>query len=185
MDKTPFQKLVFDRRSVRRFLDKPVPPDLVTACLEAARLAPSATNVQPWRFLVIDDPKVKDAFAQAAFSGIYSMTMFASKAPVLILLLSRPDFVAGRVGRQIQGVAFHLIDLGIAGEHLVLAAQEQGLGTCWIGWFNMRRARKFFKIPKAYRPVALLALGYAEPGPPREKKRKSLAEIAWHNSFRG
>jgi len=185
MDKTPFQRLVFERRSVRRFLDKPVPPEKVAACLEAARLAPSATNVQPWRFLVIDDPRVKDAFAQDVFSGIYSQTKFAGHAPVLVLLLSRPDIVAYRVGRHLQGVAFHLIDLGIAGEHFVLAAQEQGLGTCWIGWFNMRRARRFFKIPRAYKPVAVIALGYYERSEPREKKRKPLAEIAWHNSFRG
>ena len=185
MSKTPFEKLVHERRSVRRFLDKPVPTEVVTACLEAARLAPSATNVQPWRFLVIDDPKVKDDFAREVFSGIYSQTKFAGLAPVLVFLLARPTFVAGQIGRQVQGVAFHLIDLGIAGEHFVLAAQERGLGTCWIGWFNMRRARRFFKIPRAYKPAAIIALGYYERTEPREKKRKPLSEIAWHNSFPG
>src|SRR5512136_1430074 len=114
MKRTPFQSLVFERRSVRRYLDKPVPRETVTTCLEAARLAPSATNVQPWRFIVIDDPKVKDAFSAAVFSGIYSMTKFAAAAPVLILVLSHPDVVANRLGKQIQKIAFHLIDIGIS-----------------------------------------------------------------------
>jgi len=183
--KTPFQQLVQERRSVRHFLDTPVERDKVLACLEAARLAPSAQNVQPWRFLVIDDDKLKQAFGREAFSGIYGVTKFALKAPVLVLILAKPDIVTNRIGKQIQGVAFHLIDIGIAGEHLVLAAQEQGLGTCWIGWFSPRRTRKFFKIPRAYRPVAIIALGYCEKKEPRDKKRKPLSEVVWFNKFEG
>ncbi len=185
MGPTPLQKLIHDRRSVRRYLDAPVPREKITACLEAARLAPSAENVQPWRFIVIDDPKVKDEFSKAVFGGIYSPTRFAARAPVLILVLSKPDILANKLGKQVQGVAFHLIDIGIAGEHLVLAAQEQGLGTCWIGWFNPRRARRFFKIRRGYKPVCILAMGFHEKGEPRPKKRMDLAEIAWFNEFKG
>ncbi len=185
MEQTPLERLLFERRSVRRFLDTPVPREKIAACLEAARLAPSATNVQPWRFIVIDDPKLKEAFSKAAFSGIYSPTKFAARAPVLILVLSKPAIVANRLGKQIQGVAFHLIDIGIAGEHLVLAAQERGLGTCWIGWFNPRRVRKFFRIPRSFKPVVVIAMGYPEKTEPRPKTRKELREIAWFNTFQG
>jgi nitroreductase len=185
MDVSPVRRLMEERRSVRRFLDKPVPRDIILACLEAARLAPSAEHVQPWRFLVIDDPGLREGFAREAFSGIYFPTKFAAQAPVLILILSRPDIVANKLGRQIQGVAFHLIDIGIAGEHLVLAAQELGLGSCWIGWFSGRRTRRFFNLPRAYKPVAIIALGYYEKTEPREKKRKPLSEIAWFNTFEG
>jgi nitroreductase len=178
---TPFQELVRSRRSVRRFLDKPVEREKLLACLEAARLAPSAENVQPWRFLVIDDPEVKQRFADAAFSGIYSFSRFASKAPVLVVILARPDLLANRIGKQIQDVSFYLIDLGIAGEHFALQAEEFGLGTCWIGWFNSRRTRKLFRIPRAFKTVCLMAVGYPEEGTTREKKRKSLDEIAWFN----
>lgn len=178
---TPFQELVRKRRSVRRYLDRPVEREKILACLEAARLAPSAENVQPWRFLVIDDPVIKQRYAAAAFSGIYSFSRFAAKAPVLIVILSRPDLLANRIGRQIQHVAFSLIDIGISGEHLALQAEELGLGTCWIGWFNSRRTRKFFHIPRQYKIVCMMALGYPEAGPLREKKRKDLAEIAWFN----
>ena len=181
--KTQFQELVTGRRSVRRFIDRPVEREKVLACLEAARLAPSAENVQPWRFLVIDDPETKARFSREVFTGLYSMTKFAAHAPVLILICARPGLLAGTIGKQIRGVSFHLIDIGIAGEHIALQAQELGLGTCWIGWFNARRARKIFKIPRAYKLVCLMALGYPEPRPPREKIRKKLEELVWFNRF--
>lgn len=181
MPRTPFQELVGRRRSVRKYLDKALERDKILACLEAARLAPSAENVQPWRFLVVDDPVLKSRFASEVFSGIYSMSRFAARAPVLILVLARLDLVANRLGRGIQGIPFYLIDIGIAGEHLVLQAEELGLGACWIGWFNLRRARRFFKIPRRYKIVSLLALGYPESRPHGEKKRKALQDIAWFN----
>lgn len=181
MLRTPFQELVRNRRSIRRYLEKPVEREKVLACLEAARLAPSAQNVQPWRFLIIDDPEVKMKLAAEAFSGIYSYSRFAAKAPVLIVILARLDIIANRLGRQIQDVSFYLIDIGIAGEHIALQAEELGLGTCWIGWFNARKTRKLFKIPRKYKIVSLMTLGYYEKKPPREKKRKSLEEIAWFN----
>ena len=181
MSKTPFQELVSNRRSVRRYLDKPVEREKILACLEAARLAPSAENVQPWRFLIIDDPEVKTKLAAEAFSGIYSYSRFAAKAPVLIVILARLDIIAHRLGKKMQDVSFYLIDIGIAGEHIALQAEEFGLGTCWIGWFNGRRTRKVLKIPRKYKIVSLMALGYYEKKAPGEKKRKSLEEIAWFN----
>ncbi|MCK4556799.1 MAG: nitroreductase family protein, partial [Candidatus Aminicenantes bacterium] len=134
-----FRELVRSRRSIRRYLDKPVEREKILTCIEAARLAPSADNVQPWRFLIIDDPELKAQYAKKVFSGIYSISNFAKKAPVLILILARLDIIANRIGKQIQNIQFYLLDIGIAGEHVVLQAQELGLRTCWIGWFNIRR----------------------------------------------
>ena len=182
---TPFQKIIRQRRSIRRYLAAPVEKEKLLACLEAARIAPSAHNAQSWRFLVIDDPEIKARFAEKAFSGIYKMTQFAAQAPVLVLLMAELDVLANRLGRQVQGVEFYLLDLGIAGEHLVLQAEELGLSTCWIGWFNIRQTRKFFKIPRKFKIVALLALGYAASRPPREGVRKSIEEIVRINEFRG
>ncbi|MGB8952103.1 MAG: nitroreductase family protein [Candidatus Aminicenantales bacterium] len=179
--KTQFQQLVESRRSIRRFLSRPVEREKILACLEAARLAPSAENVQPWRFLVIDDPEIKERFSSQVFSGIYFPTKFAARAPVLILILARLDILANRLGRLIQKIPYYLIDIGIAGEHIVLQAEEFGLGTCWIGWFNIRKTRKFFKIPRKYKIVSLLALGESERKPSWEKKRKQIGEIAWFN----
>lgn len=180
---TRFLELVRRRRSVRRYLDRPVEREKILACLEAARLAPSAENVQPWRFLVIDDPALKERFAAAAFSGIYSFSRFAAKAAALVLIMARPDLLANRIVKHIQDVSFYLIDVGIAGEHFALQAEELGLGTCWIGWFNSRRTRKVFGIPRPFKLVSLIAVGYPEGRPAREKARKTLEEIAWFNRF--
>ena len=180
---TPLQKLFKNRRSIRRYLDKPVERGKILTCIEAARLAPSADNVQPWRFLIIDDHDLIKQFSNKVFSGIYFISRFAAKAPVLIIILARLDIIANRVGKQIQGIHYYLIDIGIAGEHIVLQAEELGLGTCWIGWFNIRKARKFFRIPRKYKVVSLLALGYYEKKPSKEKRRKMIEEIAWFNKI--
>jgi len=182
--KSFFQQLVQNRRSIRKYLDKPVEREKILTCIEAARLAPSADNVQPWRFLVIDDPKLKDRLTAEVFSGIYSISSFAGKAPVIIVVLARLDIIANRIGKQIQNIHYYLIDIGIAGEHLVLQAQELGLGTCWIGWFNIRRARKILKIPRRYKIVSMMTMGYYEKKPSRERKRKPLEDIAWFNKIK-
>jgi len=185
MSPTPFEQLVQSRRSIRRYLPQPVERDKILACLDAARRAPSAENSQPWRFVVIDDPEIRARFSAAAFGGVYALMRFAAAAPVLVLVLARPQILAHRLGRQVQGVPFAMIDIGIAGEHFVLQAEELGIGTCWIGWFNMRRARKFFRIPRAYKIVSLIAAGYHDKKPSRPQTRKAMDEIAWFNAFRG
>jgi len=176
-----FMDLIENRVSIRRFVRTPVEKEKILRCLEAARLAPSSENRQPWRFLVLDDPAVRDEFADRAFSGIYRVTRFAAEAPVLILLLARLHFITHRLGRWYQRVPYHLIDMGIAGEHIVLEAEELGLGSCWIGWFDMRKARKHLGIPRGLSIVGMLALGYYEKKPSRERRRKTLDEIVTFN----
>ena len=178
---TPFQRIVRGRRSIRRFLADPVEPEKLRACLEAARIAPSAHNVQPWRFVVVDDPGLKDRLAAEAFSGLFAGSKFAAKAPVLIVVLTKPDLLANRLGGRLQGVRYHLIDIGIAGEHAVLQAEELGLATCWMGWFNYRRARRVLAIPRKFKIVAILAVGYAEKRPTREPPRRTFEEIVSFN----
>lgn len=179
-----FLELVELRRSNRKYLDKPVEREKIIQCIEAARLAPSAENVQPWRFIILDDPNIIKNFSEYAFSGIYAPTRFAAKAPVIIVILGKLDLLANRIGKQIQGIHFYLLDIGIAGEHLVLQAQELDLGTCWIGWFNIRGVRKFLKIPRSYKIVSLISMGYPQPYQPKQKKRYQLEEIAWFNTFK-
>ncbi|MBE3124788.1 MAG: nitroreductase family protein [Acidobacteria bacterium] len=180
---TAFQKILRGRRSIRRYLPGPVDPDKVRACLEAARLAPSAHNAQPWRFVVVDDPELKDRLTSAAFSGIYSGSKFAALAPIIIVLLARLDRVANRIGARLQGVPFHFLDMGIAGEHIVLQAEELGLATCWMGWFNYRKVRKVLDIPRTYKVVAMMPLGYAEKRPNREPPRKTFEEVVTFNGI--
>ena len=178
-----FVQLVQSRRSVRRFLDKPVDRALILQCVEAARLAPSAENVQPWRFLILDDPQVRQKFCDENFTGLYRVSKWAEKAPVLVALLAEKDLLANRIGKQITGIHYYLIDMGIGGEHFVLQATELGLGTCWIGWFNPDKARRFLQLPGKYEIVSLLALGYPADRAVRPLKRKAQAEICRFNSL--
>lgn len=176
-------EIILKRRSIRKFLDRPVEREKIEACLEAARLAPSAENVQPWRFIVVDDAEVRQRLAEEAFSGIYKASRFGARAPVLIVILARPGIVANRLGKAIQGTQYYLLDIGIAGEHLVLAATEMGLGSCWVGWFSKRGVRKVFAIPRKYDVVAMIALGYPDPTHLAPKRKKGLSDIVRYNKF--
>jgi nitroreductase len=180
---TAFQKILRNRRSIRRFLPTLVEPEKLRACLEAARLAPSAHNSQPWRFVVVDDPELKDRLAAAAFSGIYSGSKFAAQAPLIIILLAKRGLVAHHLGGRLQNVPYHLVDMGIAGEHIVLQAEELGLATCWMGWFSYRRVRKVLKIPRKFKVVAMIPIGYAEKRPKREPPKKTFEEVVTFNGI--
>ena len=152
-------------------------------CVQSAQLAPSAENVQPWRFCIVDDPATKKKLADAAFAGIYRATRWAERAPVLVVIFAQPDILANRIGKQMTGINYYLIDIGIAGEHFVLQAEELGLGTCWIGWFHAKRAKKALGVPHSYRAVEMLALGYAAEDYKRTRKRKSINEIHFYNEY--
>jgi len=177
----PLMDIIRDRKSVRKYLLKPIEREKVTKCIEAARLAPSAENVQPWRFIIIDNPELKKRFCKYALSGIYRATKFIENAPVIVVILAKLDIIANRIGRQIQGTNYYLIDIGIAGEHLVLQAQELGIGTCWIGWFNAKKAKKVLNIPNKYRVVSLIAMGYPKEGSTKNKPNLPIEEIMFFN----
>jgi nitroreductase len=177
-----FQNLVHTRRSIRKFEQRSVEQEKIKLCIEAARVAPSAEHVQPWRFIVIDEPDKKEILTSRAFSGIYSPTKWANHAPVIIVILAKLDILANRIGKQIQGTNYYLIDIGIAGEHFVLQAHELGLGSCWIGWFSAKGVRKALTIPRNYKIVSLLALGYPASYPRKEKICKSFEQICFFNT---
>lgn len=175
-------KAVKERRSIRKYADKPVEREKLDACLEAARLAPSACNIQPYRFIVLEGA-ARDAFAEEAFSGIYSATKFAAKAPVLAVIVSSQGSLTGFIGNQIQGINFRLVDIGIAGEHFVLQAAELGLGTCWIGWFDKKKAKKSLPLKAGENPEIIISVGYPSESP-AQRKRKTLPEISeYRNSL--
>ncbi len=177
--------IIKKRYSVRKYLDKPVDRKMVTKCIEAARLAPSAENVQPWRYIVVDEKEILEQLKKTAFSGIYGFTRWANSAPVIIVVLAKPDFVANVIGAKIQKIRFHLLDMGISVEHLTLQATELGLGTCWIGWFNVKGVREVLEIPKSHEIISLMAMGHFKYSKTlNKKKRKSLNKILSFNKFR-
>ncbi len=172
-----FLSLVNQRQSTRRFLSTPIPRDQIDKCLEAARLAPSACNSQPWEFIVADKPDSVKALSKAAFSGLYSMNAFASEAPILIAVVTKFSSPTAQAGALFRRTHYNLIDIGIACEHLVLAAAELGIGSCWLGWFNEKAVKKYLGIPRFQRIDVLLSLGFPEQKEQRPKQRKPLAEI--------
>ena len=176
--------IIKQRRSVRDFLSRPVEREKIMLCLEAARLAPSACNSQPWKFISVDDEETKGRLCRAAFSGVYSMTSFAKKAPLIVAVVSEKAKFSERIGGFIRDTRFYLIDIGIATEHFVLQAEELGLGTCWIGWFDEGAVKKTLNVPRDKRIDVLIAVGYYDKERPvRPHKRDSLEEIAAFNSY--
>jgi nitroreductase len=172
-----FLDLVKRRRSTRAYAPTPVPRDIVDRCLEAARLAPSACNSQPWSFVVADRDPARARLANAAFSGVYGMNKFAMAAPVLIaVILERSTYIA-RLGGSLRDVRYSLIDIGVACEHLVLQATEEGVGTCWFGWFSEKGVRAALGLPRTARVPVLISMGYPALAEKREKNRQALDQI--------
>ena len=176
--------LIQKRKSVRDFLERPVEREKIMTCLEAARLAPSECNSQPWKFIVVDDKQLKNKLCRAAFSSIYSINSFCKKAPVIVVVISEKSKFLARIGGVFRGTKYYLIDIGIACEHFVLEAEDLGLGTCWIGWFNEQAVKSTLNIPQNKKIDILIALGYYDReklGP--EHIKEPIEKIASFNSY--
>jgi len=179
-----FLDLVRRRKSVRDFLDIPVEREKIGMCLEAARLAPSACNSQPWKFIVVDDRQLKNRLCNAAFGGIYSINSFCKTAPVIVVVVSEKSKFLARIGGMFRGTKYYLIDIGIAIEHFVLQAEDLDLGTCWIGWFNEGAIKPILNIPAHEKADILIALGYYDKEKLRsEHDREPMDKIASFNSY--
>lgn len=163
------------RRSVRSYLDKPVPEDALNRILEAGRLAPSANNLQPWHFVVVTDRAKRAELSHGRWAG------FLKDCPVVIV----------GCGDKEASPKWYPIDVAIALQQMVIAATAEGLGTCWIGSFDEDVVRRSLKVPESYRVVAMLAVGY--PKEPLErtarfkdvKRRKPMADIVSYETFGG
>jgi len=158
-----------NRRSIRRYKPDPVPENVLKEVLEAARLAPSWANRQCWRFIVVKDKEKRKKI---------TMRDWAAEAPVVIVGCADPNASGNKFGQP-----YYMLDMGIAIEHLMLAATEHGLGTCWIGGqFDEPTVKQVLNIPEGLRVVALTPLGYPDEKP-EAKPRKSLHEILSVDSF--
>lgn len=171
-----FDEILARRRSVRSYRDIPVEKDKIEQVLHAARCAPSACNNQPWRFAVVTDPALRRRLAAEALGGVAVPNPWAVQAPVMIVACSQVKLITHSLAERLQGTQFHLIDIGIALEHMALKAVELDLGTCYIGWFNARAVRRVLALPSSWKPECLLTLGYPVEWP-RPTPRKALDEI--------
>lgn len=150
--------------------------------LEAARLAPSACNQQPWRFAVVQDLDLRRRIVQDGFLPGIEMT-WALHAPVLIVIGMETSFLTHRLGVQVSVVDYPWIDIGIAGEHLVLAATELGLGTCWIGWIKPRVIGKIVGWPRSVKPAIVITVGIPDASekrlPPALRRKPLDGLVTW------
>jgi nitroreductase len=169
-----FLDLVKKRYSVRCYQDTPVDEALLLKILETASLAPSACNNQPWVFIVIRKEEGRRNLAK-----VYERPWFL-EAPVIVSLCCD----LSKSWKRKDGKNFGDIDVAIAMDHITIAAAEAGLGTCWIGNFDIAEARRVLEVPQHIEPVVFTPLGYPaiEPVP---KRRKSLDEIVCWEKFGG
>ncbi len=174
-----FMELINKRRSVRKYSRICIKREDINKCLEASRLAPSACNSQPWQFIIIDTPELKNRLSEAMLSGIYGLNAFIKNAPVLVAIVTEKAKFFTKICNFVRNTRLYLIDIGIACEHFVLCAAELGIGTCILGWFNEKAAKKTLGIPKEKKIELVISMGYPADGlEPRPKNRKELSEIS-------
>jgi len=179
-----FIELIRKRQSDRKYINQPVEQEKIMRCLEAARLAPSASNSQPWTFIVSDDPEVVNKLGKASRGPLGSFNTFTSDVPVIVTIVLEKPKKLTELGSKVKNKEWPLIDIGIAAEHFCLQATEEGLGTCMLGWYNEKKVKKILNVPKGKTVALLITLGYTPAGyKHRGKMRKSLDEIAKWNSY--
>jgi nitroreductase len=176
-----FLDLARRRQSDRGYSERQVEREKIERCLEAAMVAPSACNSQPWFFVVVDDPVLRTAVAGRLHDLV--MNRFALSAPVLVAVVAERPALLPRLGGLIKDKPYYLMDIGMAVENFCLQAADEGLGSCIIGWFDEPRLREILGIPKRKRVPLVIALGYPEDPTVRPKVRKSRDEAWAYNRY--
>ncbi len=177
-----FLDLARKRQSDRGYSDRPVSREQIERCLEAARLAPSACNSQPWFFVVVDDPTLLLQVAERLQDMV--MNRFATSAPVLVAVVAEPQGLVPQLAGRLKDKPYHLMDIGMAVENLCLQATDEGLGSCILGWFDEKGVKRLLGIPKSKRVPLVITLGYPQEPAPRVKVRKTQEDIRSYNGYR-
>ena len=196
------------RRSIRRFKPDPVPDELILQLLESARLAPSGSNTQPWRFIVVKDAETRQKLQSASYNqrhigqapviiaccaDIKAFGEFPERVEELIPAGALPEktrevFVPSlKKGGMSADIKWHLLiaatgNTDIAIEHMALQAVELGLGTCWVRWFDDNKVKEILEIPKNIEIIALLPIGYPAEEPP-QRPRFDLDKIVYYEKY--
>ena len=178
-----FNELVNQRRSCRTYLDQTVEREKIISCLEAARMAPSACNSQPWRFVVVDDPEKRLELIPTLQSELFRLNRFTEQVPVFVVVVEEAANLSAQFGGRFKDQEYALIDIGLAVENFCLAATDQGLGTCILGWFSEDKVRDLLVIPKQRRVRLVIALGYPAEMPDSGRSRKPAEKAYSFNRY--
>jgi nitroreductase len=171
-----FFEVLKTRRSIRAYKPDTVPENLLAKVLEATRVAPSGSNRQPWKFIVVRNPALRKDLSAACGNQA-----FLAEAPLAIVGCGR-NIKFDRGGYM--GDMSMLVDVSIAFTHLILAARAEGLGTCWIGAFDNRTVKQLLGVPREWDVVAVTPLGYPAGDEFREtEKRKKLDDIVSYDAY--
>ncbi len=178
-----FMNLALKRFSCRKYVkNKKIEKDLIIKCVEAARIAPSASNSQPWKYIIIDDDEIKDKVVNFLRIGSTKFNQFAKDSSAIIVVVEEPKNMELKLGQIILGRKFADFDIGCSVTHFCLQATELGLATCIMGIFDEKYIKKLLKIPFNRKIVIIISLGYSDEIQ-KEKKRKELAKICSFNTF--
>ena len=184
MDIKDFYEIVSKRQSTRAYdTSRMVDREIIARILEAARLSPSACNAQPWHFIVVDEPELKNKVADAASAKLLGMNHFTKQAPVHIIVVEEKVNISSGIGGIVKDKHFAFLDIGIAAAHICLAAEAEGLGSCILGWFAESKMKKLLNIPDNRRVVLDIVIGYPAQ-PLRTKKRKPAEEVITYNTYK-
>jgi len=131
----------------------------------------------------VDDDTIRNRIDEAVFSGFYTLNSFARQAPALIVQVSERIKISAWIGGKLKNMDFRRIDTGIACSHIVLQAQELGLGTCILGWFDEKKLKKILQIPRSGKVELVIAIGYQDKAPSREKMLKDRGKTLSLNKY--
>ena len=176
-DSPPFASVVKRRAMIRAYTNDPVPEELIERLLEYAIRAPSAGNLQPWEFIVIQDPEVRAQLAKAAFEQTSVAT-----APVIIATCADIQRMGKKYGTR--GSFYSLVDTSFASLLILLGVVEQGLGACFVGAYNPVEVAKILGLPEHVRPVGLITIGYPAEQPKKPSNKKiPLNKLVHRNTW--
>lgn len=168
-----FLEVITKRKSIRKYTADPIEKDKLQRIFDAARYAPSWKNMQCWRFMAIDDRETIEKVK--AHCDDWNKKIISDELPMVVLLFAVEADSGVRDGKD-----YYMLDAGLAMEHLMLAAANEGLGTCWLGLFDEQPINEALDIPEGVRLVAISPLGYPAQDP-APRPRKELSEIAFGN----
>ena len=178
-----FLELAKRRESCRAYIDRPVEKEKLIKCFEAARMAPSACNSQPWRYVAVTDSEKVKKMVGCVCDGILPINRFAKDVPVFVAVVESAVRLSAKLRGKVNEQKYAQMDLGMSVENFCLAATEQGLGTCIMGWFKEDKVKELLEIPDGLKVRLVIAVGYPENNLPREKSRRSLEETVSFDKY--